>query len=559
MLISPEEYKRVFQTYIITDCVVRNPNMFTFIATKHSYTNKEIEAGKKGESNTPLGANRVIPFMRHKESDKQWSYASLTGWEKLKGGAATYPKDQFVGLSFNGCVFLTGSGEIGREDNIPEFKNGGADRGGITKLKTIGGYLYCCGGNRSVGKRTGKNNWFSHSQTLPMPSKTTQGGFTDIDGFNEQDIYTVGGKGDVWHYNGEEWHPITFFTSNDCVNTVCCGGDGFVYVSGDEGLTFIGRNNRWKKINDKGITQGFRDMVWHHDRVWCTNDDGVWTIKENKIAVASLPLEIAACAGHLYVNNGVLLLAGSGGAAFLENGQWQSILVTHDLEKQLNDESEDYGHQKGQLFVNEASTIPDETWQQALQRYEKVIKEEDCYEIMKANYENKETPEAVAELEKRLNIPLPPVLKEMYLQQGALYLGSKYEPLFEIISIKVLTLQSDRSSSKSQEDFIGLATMMSMIGEGDESYIKKDLRSYMYASLNEHYKVFGLYTLEDSCNSIFCFFDREGKFGMQEFIHDDYQSWWEDLYAKNKATLTFDQLISQLVDRFTKGIGEEEN
>lgn len=559
MLISPEEYKRVFQTYIITDCVVRNPNMFTFIATKHSYTNKEIEAEKKGERNTLLGANRVIPFMRHKEPDKQWSYASLTGWGKLKGSAVTYPKDQFAGVSFDGCVYVMGSGESGREDDITEFRKGGPDRGGITKLKNIDGYLYCCGPGRSVGKRADKNNWFSHSQLIPSDTATEQGGFTDIDGFNEQDLYAVGGKGDVWHYNGEEWYPITFFTSNDCVNTVCCAGDGFVYVNGDEGLTFVGRNNQWKKINDQGIMQNFRDMVWHQDRVWCTNDNGVWTIKENKIAAASLSLEIAACAGHLYVNDGVLLLAGSGGAAFLENGQWQSILVTHELEKQLNDESEDYSPEKGKLFVNEASTMPDETWQQALQRYEKVIKEEDCYEIMKVSYENKETAEAVAELEKRLNIPLPAVLKEMYLQQGALYLGSKYEPLFQVISIKALTLQSDHSSSKSPEDFIGLATMMSMIGEGGESYIKKDLRSYIYASLNEHYKVFGLYTLEDSCNSIFCFFDKEGKFGIQEFIHDDYESWWQDLYAENKATLTFDQLISRLVDRFTKGIGEEES
>ncbi len=35
-------------------------------------------------------------------------------------------------------------------------------------------------------------------------------GFDDLDGFSEQDMYAVGGAGDVWHYNGEIWIPLWF-------------------------------------------------------------------------------------------------------------------------------------------------------------------------------------------------------------------------------------------------------------------------------------------------------------------------------------------------------------
>jgi hypothetical protein len=68
-----------------------------------------------------------------------------------------------------------------------------------------------------------------------------------------------------------------------------CGGDGNVYVSCYEGLTFTGRGNRWKKIYDGGISLGFKDMVWHEGKAWCTNDNGVWTIEDGKLTWAKSP------------------------------------------------------------------------------------------------------------------------------------------------------------------------------------------------------------------------------------------------------------------------------
>lgn len=123
------------------------------------------------------------------------------------------------------------------------------------------------------------------------------------------------------------------FPSNAWISTVCCGGDGRVYISGYEGLTFVGRENKWKKIHDGGISLGFKNMVWYDDRVWCTNDYGIWTIYKDKLLKANdLPAEIAVCAGHFAVGDGVLLLAGLGGAAFLENGTWRTLVLRNEME-----------------------------------------------------------------------------------------------------------------------------------------------------------------------------------------------------------------------------------
>lgn len=161
---------------------------------------------------------------------------------------------------------------------------------------------------------------------------SSDAGFVDVAGFSENDLYAVGGKGDVWHFNGKTWQQVSFPT-NIWTRTVCCGGDGNVYVSCYEGLTFMGRENRWKKIYDGGISLGFKDMVWHEGKVWCTNDNGVWTIENGKLARASgLPSEIYVCSGSLSVSDGVMLMAGLGGAAFMENDQWHNLFLRGEME-----------------------------------------------------------------------------------------------------------------------------------------------------------------------------------------------------------------------------------
>lgn len=335
MQISAEEYERVLHTYYITDCAVRNRNMFNFVADRW-YSDEEVEKEEREGMDPAFRDKRVIPFMRLKEAGKRLSYTHFSGWGNISGGAALHPKDQFVGVELEeDRVFVVGSGEAYGDEKVPAWQVNGPNRGGITRVKTIGGFAYVCGGARSVGKRTGKGQWISHTQSIPCspdPTDNTEG-FSDIDGFNENDIYAVGGKGDVWHYDGTSWKQMPFPT-NTYVQSVCCGGDGFVYVGCYEGLTFVGRRDRWKKIYDGGINLGFRDMVWHEGRVWCTSDYGLWQIENNMLSTAKgLSPEVYVCSGNLYVGDGVMLMAGLGGAAFNEKGVWHSIFVRSEMER----------------------------------------------------------------------------------------------------------------------------------------------------------------------------------------------------------------------------------
>lgn len=82
-----------------------------------------------------------------------------------------------------------------------------------------------------------------------------------------------------------------------------------------------------------------REMVWFEDRAWATSENGLWTIRDGRVEFQNhlLAPEISVCSGNLYVADGVMLMAGLGGACFRENGQWHSIFTAGQMGKLLLD------------------------------------------------------------------------------------------------------------------------------------------------------------------------------------------------------------------------------
>ncbi len=133
-----------------------------------------------------------------------------------------------------------------------------------------------CGGRNSVTRRKGNNDWKGFTSSILDPERDYNlfNMFNDIDGFNENDICCVGNDEQIYYFNGKLWQKIDF-PSNCDLEIVYCAGDGYVYASGKKGLTFKVRGNHWKTINNISIQLPFKDIVWHEECVWCTNDYGV--------------------------------------------------------------------------------------------------------------------------------------------------------------------------------------------------------------------------------------------------------------------------------------------
>ncbi|HCF2456936.1 TPA: hypothetical protein NIA41_000491 [Pseudomonas aeruginosa] len=326
-MISTVDFSKRFIGYNISDCEIRNKEFFYFIAREDctQWTDWEEDGGYPEESSL---YKRVVTFIRTDPVGSQWGHVRLRGFERLTAGISILPKEQFVAGSLTGQIYVLGSGDDEIQDSIKSQLPGT-----LSKFNTIQGELYLVGSGRCAAIRKEKNKWVWLNKDIPYDPATERStaGFRAIDGFSSNDIYAAGGDGDVWHFNGNSWRRVDF-PSNLFLETVCCGSDGRVYISGYEGHTFVGRGDTWKKVKSKElISLAFKDMVWYEDRVWCTNDYGVWWIVNDQLVKADIPAFAQISAGHLSARDGVLLLAGFYGAAFLENGQWHKIFSYSEM------------------------------------------------------------------------------------------------------------------------------------------------------------------------------------------------------------------------------------
>ncbi|MEC9745026.1 hypothetical protein RCT75_06105, partial [Escherichia marmotae] len=330
-----------FKEWFIKDCVVRNKNFFHFSVRN---TKESRKASAIAENNVTKGE---VGIYLHRNPHDCISYQTFKNMGQMYIGSASYDGyDEVVCVDEEGHIYARNSGckYDGIEKKIP-FGIDGPLRNIITKIKHISGRLYIVGYNNSVGYRDGVNDWQSLCLNLPVFDYSKEKGrfgdefkLRDIDGFSYDDLYIVGGKGNVWHFSGTEWERINF-PSDVYLETVCCAGDGYVYIGGPSGTLFKGRGNQWEKISAGGYSLPFEDIVWHAGKVWCTSDYGLWCLDDEYLIPAVLPSEISVAVGHLSVGDGVMLMAGMYGAAWHDGQEWH--LLFNSIELQSDNEVAD--------------------------------------------------------------------------------------------------------------------------------------------------------------------------------------------------------------------------
>ena len=329
MQISKQDYDKWFAGYMISDCAVRSKDILCFITRD---IDESENAGPTAEGNV---TKRLISYLPDDPPGQRFGHATFEGFRNITVGASKHKEDKCVVVSVDGLVYSTGGGAAGDEDAIPMSKDG-PRRGAIFRTRSIEGILYAVGSGHTVCYRQGRNQWKSLCQNLPIetradfddPERSDNMSFADIDGFNARDLYVVAGKGRLWHFDGTKWDAVPF-PSNMYLHSICCAGDGFVYVGAQAGNVFRGRNNEWKLIVRGMLTLPFKDMVWHAGRLWLTNDHGLWNLDGEQLVPAELPSsEIAVCAGNLSVGDGVMLMAGTHGAAIHDGTSWKLIFNT---------------------------------------------------------------------------------------------------------------------------------------------------------------------------------------------------------------------------------------
>ncbi len=324
--LTEEEYRKRFDGYIVTDCAVLKRGHYYFISRNLA------ESERAGPTAEATVTKRVTWYFADRPQGGRIQDIEFEGYSSLTIGTSRADEECLVCVLQNGAVATIGIEHDQDEDPIP-MSIKGPRRGAIYRLRTIGHSLYAVGSDHTVCFRKGRNQWESLCLNLPEPTladsndveRSNNMAFQDIDGFSPDDLYAIAGAGLVWHFDGTNWSRIAFPSDMD-VYSICCAGDGYVYIGAQSGSLFRGRGNEWTLLVREMLTLPFQDIVSHAGKVWMTSDYGLWNVVDGQLVEADLPSsDIKVCAGNLSVGDGVMLMAGSHGAAVHDGTAWQLI------------------------------------------------------------------------------------------------------------------------------------------------------------------------------------------------------------------------------------------
>ena len=169
------------------------------------------------------------------------------------------------------------------------------DRGPLRCAKNIAGHVYVVGGDRQAYRMTPERRWQSLDQgQLSLPSDDGKiFGFEALDGFDPGEIYAVGLRGEIWLYNDRIWQNINSPT-NILLTTVCCAGDGYVYIAGMNGLLLKGRNDTWEVIDLDGFAYDFWDLCWFQEKLYLATMHTIYRLDGD--AVTAVDSGACSCA-----------------------------------------------------------------------------------------------------------------------------------------------------------------------------------------------------------------------------------------------------------------------
>ncbi|WP_164975111.1 hypothetical protein [Salmonella enterica] len=320
-------WEQLFKGYCITGCTIRNKNII-YICSRGE--NPDMDGRlDMFDVEIPTRFIALYPYLPEYDHAPEQAFG-MTFWNEggmdhPGVGVALKPTEKGLMFSQNedGFVLPKGPGE-----NSPEY----IDKGHYPwtqKIKCIEGYAWSVGMGRKIYKRTDTGRWNKVDAGFPVIESDTDQGFVDLDAFSEQDMYAVGGQGDVWRYDGHQWN-MCGFPSNEQLSTVVCAPDGQVYIGGEGGNLWAGRENTWKRVYEGQSAILWNEMRWFENKLWLASDYmlKVWDGKTLERPMdGDKPVVLS---GHIDARDGVLLVAGGHSLDLFDGQEWKSIMKPYE-------------------------------------------------------------------------------------------------------------------------------------------------------------------------------------------------------------------------------------
>ncbi len=307
-----ERYKYL-KGFTFNACYVRTRSVISF-------------AAQKWVDSDPLEQRPTAIFFYYpeKSEERKWAVSGIGHATGIHGCAAFQPEERWVFVLDDGEVYVVGKGDDDYEKPVSNKQNLF-----FSNVKAIRcGHAVAVGGRRKVFIRKAPNQWVKLDNGLfPQGDQTdlNYAGFDDIDGFSENDMYACGGRGDLWHYDGNIWRNIDLQT-NAVLKNICCGDDGMVYITTNRKQVLRGRGQMWETIEQEKTDRIIESIVSYRDRIIVSTVSELYAVEENEFKLAGLGEPPMNSKAHLAAGDGILVVAGHDEAVMFDGNAWSVIL-----------------------------------------------------------------------------------------------------------------------------------------------------------------------------------------------------------------------------------------
>lgn len=317
----------ILKGFSIVSCEIMHYNDLLRIILVAEENHLELTVGETPADIGKPHHTLIAVYKPEKPEEDAWAWQRLTGVSGMKASSCQFPNPGIICVSRDGTVGSMTSGHNGLE---PRVKSSDAYREVVLGVKELFGHTYVACTGRRIFRRDGPGEWSLISPGLrpETENKTNRLSFRDLDGFAEDDIYAVGGRGDAWHYDGISWEqielPITPKTG-----VICCAPGGQVYISGGPYL-LVGRGKSWHLIYDERLkVRSFENITYFKGMIYLSTNNCLYQHKPGSDKIKEYEYPKVSCrpqsVSYLSSTKELLLTASLSEVFTFDGNEWSKV------------------------------------------------------------------------------------------------------------------------------------------------------------------------------------------------------------------------------------------
>lgn len=254
-------------------------------------------------------------------------YAGAVKWLACSGTVCHVPAERSLTLGTDGSVEASGGGVVKEEAPIATCGVDPKKRGPLREIRGIAkGRAYAVGTCRQAYVRDGEDQWRCIDQSAQVgDTPITDTSFESIDGFSEQEIYTVGWEGEIWKYDGSVFTQQNSPT-NLALYKVRCAPDGFAYACGQLGTLLRGRNDQWEVIDHESTREDLWGMEYFDGHLYVSSTHFVYRLEDDKLIPVDFGDDAPSTCYHLSAADGIMWSVGPKDVMEFDGTNWKRCL-----------------------------------------------------------------------------------------------------------------------------------------------------------------------------------------------------------------------------------------